>query len=311
MSLLLEKSGLPWFDLQRVINTAPVRYKTFHIRKRRGGLREIAQPARELKLLQRILLEEVLCLFPVHEAAMAYETGRNIRKNAEAHASHAVLLKVDFRSFFPSIRRGDWTRLVRKTEILSEADIQLTAQLFFWGKGTSRPVCLSIGAPTSPKISNIIMHKIDVHCSDLAEKWNLTYTRYADDITVSGGDQGSVLAFEREMRRLIQNIKSPKLEFNEEKRGVYKQGQKLMVTGLIITPEQSISLGRERKRLTSTLLHRASLGQATLNQLAEAKGLLAFAASAEPEFISRMRAKYGSELISRVMAFAIPPRHAR
>jgi retron-type reverse transcriptase len=310
-STLLEKSGLPAYDLMRVIDTAPQRYKTFQIRKRNGGWRQIAQPARELKLLQRILLEDLLTLFPVHAAAMAYEPGRNIRQNAEAHIAAEAMIKMDFSQFFPSIMRGDWTKFARKAALISEQDILLTARLFFWGDGTTRPRCLSIGAPTSPRISNILLYNADCYLSDLAQQGALRYTRYADDITVSGPDIGSLIAFEKNARKFIQTMKSPKLTFNEEKRGIYQRGQKLMVTGLIITPDRKISLGRERKRLASTLIHRVQLNQASAEQIAEAKGLLAFAASAEPDFIGRMREKYGSDVVSGIMSFVIPPRNDR
>ena len=42
------------------------------------------------------------------------------------------------------------------------------------------------GAPTSPIISNSIFYKIDARLHKLSKKLNLKYSRYADDITISG-----------------------------------------------------------------------------------------------------------------------------
>ena len=64
LDLFLRESGMPTDDLLRVIRTAPSRYKTFEIPKRSGGMREIAQPARELKQLQRLIVENVLSDLP-------------------------------------------------------------------------------------------------------------------------------------------------------------------------------------------------------------------------------------------------------
>src|SRR5258708_32226067 len=95
--------GLGSNDLLRIIATAPARYKVFQIPKRRGGMRTIAQPSRELKAIQRFILDKILSKLPVHPAAAAYVTGRNIAENAIAHVKSRVVLKLDFSDFFPSI----------------------------------------------------------------------------------------------------------------------------------------------------------------------------------------------------------------
>ena len=50
------ETGLSQIDLRKLIETAPRRYKVFEIPKRSGGMRTIAQPSREIKLLQRVLI---------------------------------------------------------------------------------------------------------------------------------------------------------------------------------------------------------------------------------------------------------------
>src|SRR5882724_8852090 len=107
MSLLDELTvsiGLAVPDLLRIIVTAPKRYKVYTIPKRNGGVRIIAQPSRELKVLQRFLLDRYLRKYPIHPAAMAYERGRNIFENAAQHIDNSVFLKLDFEAFFPSIK---------------------------------------------------------------------------------------------------------------------------------------------------------------------------------------------------------------
>ena len=44
------------------------------------------------------------------------------------------------------------------------------------------------GAPTSPTLSNIVMEPIDKEIMDYANANGLVYSRYADDITVSGSE---------------------------------------------------------------------------------------------------------------------------
>ena len=314
MSLLDEMSrgvGIGIHDLNKIIATAPKRYKVYQIAKRNGGLRTIAQPSFELKLLQRFLISSKLSGFPVHRSATAYKERSSIVKNASAHRRNDVILKLDFKDFFPSIRVRDWKALLKKNseQVMSDDDQSICARILFWGSGRPDPYCLSIGAPSSPILSNIFMYDLDVACFASAKNEGVRYTRYADDITLSGESVEGVLRAEKAIRTSIAQCKTPKLQFNDTKRGMYLRGQRRMVTGLVITPERTISIGRDRKRLISAMMHRSTLGQLAPPDMSRLKGFIAFALDAEPDFVTRLRAKYGDRAIDRVLAFD-PPRRA-
>jgi RNA-directed DNA polymerase len=180
----------------------------------------------------------------------------------------------------------------------------------FWGqiKKSFKPICLSIGAPTSPMLSNLLLYDLDVELSSLATKLHVAYTRYADDITVSGATLADVVEFERLARKTVKQLRSPRLKFNETKRGLYLKGQRRLVTGLVVTPTESISIGRERKRLISSLLHRSLLGQLDAARRSYLKGMLGFCLANEPTFVERMRLKYGSDAVNAALSFWAPRR---
>jgi hypothetical protein len=67
---LIEAIGLSGNDIERVIHTAPARYKVYPIEKRSGGHRIIAQPSRELKAIQRYILAR-LCTFRWRSTGLA------------------------------------------------------------------------------------------------------------------------------------------------------------------------------------------------------------------------------------------------
>jgi RNA-directed DNA polymerase len=310
---LIRALGWTGADLQRVINTAPARYKVYGIPKRHGaGVRIIAQPSRELKAIQRYVLHNKLALYPVHEAAMAYCAGRNIRQNAERHQPENVILKLDFQDFFPSIKVRDWEKYARRIGVdgVDLDDIKLYSRIMFWGRErrSTVPRCLSIGAPTSPALSNILMYDFDVALFQQAEEMGVRYTRYADDITISATSEDAVLSFEKRVVRAVRALKSPKLAFNDEKRGLYKRGQRRMVTGLIVTPDRKVSIGRERKRLISAMLNRSSQDLLDLLGRSRLKGLLGFSIAAEPEFLGRLRIKYGNDVVDAALSFHAPKR---
>lgn len=316
MSLLLDiviHTGLSASDALRIISRAPARYKEYPIPKRSGGVRIIAQPSRELKVLQRFIMNHLLTDLPVHPAAMAYVAHRNIFDNANAHRGGSAILKLDFENYFPSIRVSDWTTYVRnnKPEWDQDNDLSNMTKILFWGQGRSRPKCLSIGAPTSPIISNIIMHDLDTLFVREATRCQAVYTRYADDITISADSVEKIVSVEEFIRAQIKITRHPKLKINESKRGIYTKGQRRLVTGLILTPEGNVSIGRERKRMISALIHKYSLNLLNVDEVGYLKGMLGFTIANEPQFINRMREKYGDDVINRILQTQIPRRGER
>lgn len=308
MELLHVETSAPMSSLERIIATAPRRYKVYTIPKRNGrGSRTIAHPAVELKFLQRVVLRNILDALPVSDIAMAYISERGILRNAQAHVGERWLLKLDFSNFFHSIEPRDWDRAVRRTEALGhwKADRQIFHKLLFWGAGGPAPRMLSIGAPTSPSISNLVCLRLDQWLSEQANERGLTVTRYADDIAVSGPNLPILRKFERDFEALLKRNRGLNLELNNKKRGIYGPGERKMVTGLILTPEGQVSIGRERKREIHALVHQCRVGNASPDVIMKTKGMLAFTKMAEIEFFERVREKYGNHVIHDIMRYEI------
>ncbi|MCK1386808.1 retron St85 family RNA-directed DNA polymerase [Bradyrhizobium sp. 21] len=300
VSLIAVETGLPTDDIHRLIRSAPRRYKVFHIPKRSGGTREIAQPAREVKLLQRVLVTHVLSSLPVHDAAMAYRTGRSILTNATCHAGHGPILKMDFKDFFPSIRAEDWMVFCRNAQLFDESDAELSAQILFRKAKHEHVLKLSIGAPSSPVLSNVLLVPFDVMVAAEASKRGIKYTRYADDLTFSGQRIGMLKDMIDVVRLTTKQIRRPKLTINSEKTTFVTAKHCRVVTGVTLANDGALSLGRDRKRMLSARVHHAVLGKLNPDELLRLSGDLAFANVAEPSFIDRLSNKYGSEAIQTI-----------
>jgi len=81
-------------QLIHLIQSAPHRYKVYQIPKKSGaGMRTIAQPAKEVKILQYWVIENYFSLLPIHKAATAYVKDKNIRDNCEPHIKNPYFLK--------------------------------------------------------------------------------------------------------------------------------------------------------------------------------------------------------------------------
>lgn len=303
------ETGMDVSLVERIMRSAPVRYKTYRIPKRTKGYREISQPAIEVKALQRGLIEILLRNLPMHEAATAYRVGMSIKDNALRHAGDGPILKMDFKDFFPSIRSRDWLAYCKQTGALTDPlDIYLTSMLLFQRPKDSSVLRLAVGAPSSPFLSNALMFEFDKAIAHAVAKDHVVYTRYADDLTFSARRTGYLVNVEKHVRDTLRALEYPKLTVNEDKttRVTRKYGRK--VTGLTLTNDGKVSIGNKRKRLIHAAVHHASLGKLSNASLCELKGMLGFANSAEPSFIVVLKAKYGADLIHFIQTVDSPKR---
>ncbi len=299
---LASASGLLENDVRKIVMTAHRRYKHYKIKKRDGSDREISQPAKEVKLLQRIFQKEILSALPVHPSATAYEKGLSIKENAERHMHNGPILKLDFCNFFPSIKSNDWVRYAESHELLDDdEDRELSARLLFKSNANSGQLRLAIGAPTSPHISNILMYEFDRLMSEKAAKEVVTYTRYADDLTFSAKRTGYLQPIEKLVRKTLGEIEFPRLRLNDEKTVLATKKYRRVVTGLTLTNDGKISIGRERKKLIRAMVNRSITGSLDDENTQRLIGFLAFAHDAEPEFVLRLKLKYGELNMSKLV----------
>lgn len=272
--------------LAKIIQTAPLRYKVFNIPKKSGGVREVAQPAREVKAIQRWILKEFAQHFPVHSCATAYQSGSSIKQNAEQHAMSRYMLKLDFSGFFPSIMRSDIElHLLRHCSTIFDNEAQrLLAHVCCWAPDRRPPLRLCIGAPSSPLLSNSVMFEFDEELTKACLQDGAVYTRYADDLTISSKERGVIDKYEQIVASLLVNINYPKLSLNKNKTIRASRAGLRTVTGLVLTPDGKISIGRDRKRLIRSMYYRKTQGLLSESEIEALNGLLAFADGIEPGF---------------------------
>lgn len=278
-----------------LLKSAPYRYKEFHISKRNGKKRLIAQPTPAIKALQVIATQEYLNKFPVHPSATAYRKRMGIKNNAQRHVNNQYILKLDFVNFFHSIVPSDFDRLdFNNVCNLSNEEVNLLRQLFFWKpKHRSKSMCLSIGAPSSPQLSNILMYNIDLNIFNFCTSYGATYTRYSDDITISSDEPNILNTILNEVKLVCRNSESPNLKFNRSKTVFSSKKNNRTITGIVITNDDTISLGRERRRKIRSMIHHVVINSRTdLDFITRLNGHISFAHDIEPDFIGRLERTY-------------------
>tara|TARA_R110002012_G_scaffold279451_10_gene467713 strand:+ start:3902 stop:4831 length:930 start_codon:yes stop_codon:yes gene_type:complete len=289
--------SVPTDAIEDILSKAPNSYKRYSIKKKSGGLRTIFQPSSQLKSIQYAFVTLYLNRFKIHPCAKAYRKGLQspLLINAEAHKNFKFSIRVDLQDFFPSIKPTDLFIVFTKNKCnFSIEEENIITKVFFPNSYISAG--LAIGSPASPIISNIVMYELDGLINSMAKKIDSSsvYTRYADDIIFSSNRKNACEDFYKQLDDLLKSVSSPSLIINPKKTIYMSKANRRMVTGLIITPDQKISLGRSRKRYIKSLVFRYSKGNLDQNEINRLKGYLAFSLDCEPTFFNTLVIKYGS-----------------
>ncbi|WP_319779607.1 retron St85 family RNA-directed DNA polymerase [Maridesulfovibrio sp.] len=282
-------------NLKYIIRTSPYRYKKYYIAKRGNrGQRLIAQPAKEVKQIQYWVIKNVLSKFDVHSAATAYKEGCSIRDNALIHAGNKCLLKLDFKDFFPSITSQDIGFFLIDSSLgFDEHEIKYLSAILSWSPTRSSEGIVAIGAPSSPMLTNAMLFDFDSKVYKWCEGNNINYTRYADDIALSGNSKKKLFKAKIIITKFLDAMDSPSLVLNKQKTVFAMKPFRRFVTGLYLSNDDKISLGRERKRLIRAQVHYYLNGRLDKDEIESLKGMISFSRSVEPTFVDRLEEKYG------------------
>lgn len=285
----------------KVANDANSHYGKFSVPKKGGGTRIVYQPSKELKVLQRLLHDNVLSKLPIHPNAVAYQQGSSVFKHASIHKAKRFMLKMDFEGFFDSIKKSDVERFINDNKHFFSDD---------WSKDDTdllvKIVCfngrLTMGAVSSPVVSNAICYELDHILNEFCLSKGVTYTRYADDMYFSTNEENVLKQIPPFLRSNLKNLKYPsKLWINRKKTLHMSKKNKMMVTGVTLTTDGGVSLGRDKKRMVKSLIFKwEALDEKKRLFL---QGYLSYCKSVEPLFINRLCAKYSSELIDEIQRY--------
>ena len=155
-------------------------YKKFELQRVSGKPRTISAPATPLKIIQRKLAQVLNAVYGSRSVVHGFARGRSIRSNAKRHLGAEWVLNLDLQDFFPTIHFGRVLGLFAGKPYNLPAEVAKTLAQICCHEGA-----LPIGAPTSPIVANLICGKLDSELKALAWSCGCTYTRYADDISIS------------------------------------------------------------------------------------------------------------------------------
>lgn len=206
-------------------------YHRIEMKKKTGGIRHIESPLKELKAIQRWVLRYILDKLSPSVYAKGFVRNKSILDNAKPHEGNQYVLNLDLQDFFTNIQASHIYTLFKNIGYNNNIAFILTS---FCTKGGYLPQ----GAPTSPALSNLVCLRLDHRISTYCKKRALTYTRYADDLCISGN---KILILQKASYLIKDIICDEGFTINIKKEKFLGPKVRREVTGLTVTPKITIS----------------------------------------------------------------------
>lgn len=234
-------------------------YRIFWVSKRSGGRRYIHSVAHDLHRVQQFVNLEILQNCKPHPSSFAFHHSGGIRACATQHCGARWIFQFDLADFFYSINERDiydeflrigYRRLLafELARICTTTHISRDCRSFikksstnpqgvykFYYERLGRVGILPQGAASSPMLSNLVARRLDQELAEFSINNNFIYTRYADDLTFSCGEdlpKGRSVGYI--CNEIVRLIRKSGFRENREKIRVAGPGSRKIVLGLLV-----------------------------------------------------------------------------
>lgn len=250
---IAHETGAGYNYLREIVARRRDPYQPFEVRKRTGGFRSIAAPEPLLMDVQRWILKKVLSGVENHPASYAYQQDRSIVHCASEHRGARWLVKLDVHDFFGSVSESQVYRTFRRLgyqRLLAFELARLTTRAedavfdpFRARRYEVREYSVNMqgylpqGAPTSGQLANSAAARLDRLLASFAQRHRLVYTRYSDDLTLSGASEFNREGAVRLAHAASGLIHAAGFEPHRSKTRIVPPGARHVVLGLLVDDE--------------------------------------------------------------------------
>ena len=276
---LCQQTGTPLskmykYLVPKICYTPP--YIVKKIPKRRGGFRTLQIPYTGQMRIQRWILDNILIRVTPHQCAHGFIPEKSTKTNAAPHVGKKLIIKMDLKNFFPSIRQDKVFRVFLSLGYTREFALilsHLCTVCYFttfsyikreWRRKNRPDKARTIynptttrflpqGGPASPYLSNLAFYEADIDLKKLCDKHEVSYTRYADDLTFSTNNQS--FATSKFISEVFRIVVEHGFGVNKKKTKVLRPNMQQRVCGLVVN--SSIHVPRKFHNQIRGMLHRA------------------------------------------------------
>lgn len=218
------------------------------------GGRKLLKPKENLKLYHRFLNLFLFELLPINERVVfSYRKGFSAVNAVQRHTQSKYFFQTDIQSFFDSIDQA----LTKKTILAGESHCPI-ADLSAHLDRIVNLVCIDdsipVGLPASAPLSNAVLLDFDNEMERLCQERDLSYSRYADDIIISGQNQDAVQETGNAVQEKLHQFSSEKFFIHQGKTRFFQVGGKIKILGMLILPNGRISIDTKKKKELEVLL---------------------------------------------------------
>ncbi|WP_195724624.1 reverse transcriptase family protein [Herbaspirillum sp. CAH-3] len=281
------------------------------------GGRRLFKPKENLKTYHRFLNLFLFEFLPVNDRVVfSYRKGFSALHAVQKHAKSKFFYQTDIQAFFDSIDRALTEKAILSGQAncpISDLDIHLDRIVDLVCIDNSLPV----GLPASAPLSNAVLLDFDNELERSCLERELCYSRYADDIIISGHRQVDVQEIGQSVQEKLHQFSSKNFSIHEGKTRYFHVGGKIKILGMTILPNGKISIDSKKKKDLEVLLFfylndkerfRKIVNQAknrteTSRELSDddyvayLSGTINHVDSIDPDYTDKLRRKFGTATI--------------
>jgi RNA-directed DNA polymerase len=219
-------------------------YRNFRVKKKNGTYRYINEPLNQLFTIQKEFSHFFLINRANNYHSHGFELNKSIITNADKHTNKKIVLNIDLEDFFSNISTPRISKLLLDKFNVSELEAIKIANLLTYKNS------LPQGSPSSPILSNLICEQLDDELDKYCKQFNITYTRYADDMSFSFNFNKLPII---QVKNIIFIIEQNNFKINKKKYRYYYRNARQLVTGLVVN--EKINVKREYYKNLRAILH--------------------------------------------------------
>ncbi|WP_411703979.1 reverse transcriptase domain-containing protein [Edaphovirga cremea] len=234
----------------------------------------------------------------------SYRKGMNVASAVEKHANSRHFFQTDLNDFFGSLG----TPLIKKTLCenldqfpVTDAEDHINRIIELCTIDNKLP----IGFSTSPLISNSCLFHFDNDLENHCKNNELIYTRYSDDIIISGSE-GKLYGVGKVVESMLAHHYDTSLSINTTKTKYSSIGNRVKILGMTILPNGMLTIDAKLKVEIEVLLHfyikdkqkfLDKIQTDSASALLKLSGYLNYINTVDQNYLNKLRKKYGASVI--------------
>ena len=289
-------------------------YKLINLKKR-----AVYAPSAKLKQVHRFLNSTILEYADFNkDVVFSYRKGFSTRNAVEKHANNSFFFQTDISNFYGNIHQENVIHsLSEQLTHIPISDIEDYLEKII--KLVVVDNHIPAGFSTSPLLSNICLFHFDNALLNYCQDNSLIYTRYSDDLIISGKSEDFTSKISPVIEGLLKEKINSVISLNTAKTKIHKKGHNFKLLGFSILPNGIVTIPSADKKLVESMLYFFLVDQSKFENYVESalkpkltelgdksfreygirslSGKLIAFNSMDKKYISKLRTKYGNTLI--------------